>query len=96
MPIQHATAIFFNEFFKGDTSGGKLDARLFHMTGDRKGAQSSSSIASMRFEPVSALLKDLSDPINGLDIVDQCWAAKDTILRNIGRSVPRKAAFALD
>ena len=54
------------------------------------------AILALIVEPVGAMVEDVADPVQRLDIVDQCRAPEDADLGNIGRAVARQAALALD
>ena len=48
-------------------------------------------VPALVIEPVGTVGEDVADPVQSLDIVDQCRASEDADLGNIGRTVAREA-----
>ena len=53
-------------------------------------------VPALVVEPVGTVGEDVADPVQSLDIVDQCRASEDADLGNIRRTVAGEAALALD
>ena len=91
----HAAA--FPDEIVGRRAGGHRDhARLLDVSGDRIGADALGAVLALFGEPRRALLDDLGDPVERLDIVDEGRFAEDAVLRDVGRAMPGQAALALD
>ena len=96
MSLGHAAAEFVDQLARGDAGRGELDPRVAHPSRHREGAQPLAPVAALAGEPLGALLDDVADPVEGLDIVAQGRPAEEPDLRREGRPLPRQAALALD
>ena len=94
--VGHATAKFVDQFARGDAGGREFDARILDAARHRKTAKAFALVAALRGEPVGALLDDVADPEQRLDVLFQRWPAEQADLRHIGRPMARQAALALD
>src|SRR5215213_564029 len=96
MALSHASAELVDQFAHRDTRGRQLHAGIFYPSRYRVTAQTVAAIAAVALPPVRALLDDVADPPQRLDVVDQRRQPEQPDLEGIGRLVPRQAALALD
>src|SRR6516225_10591756 len=96
MAFGHAAAILVDQLARGDAGRRELDPRVLDAPGHREGAAAIAAIATLPSEPLGALLDDVADPVEGLDVVDQSRPAKEPDLRWEGRLVARETALAFN
>src|SRR5262245_53138171 len=96
MALGHAAAEFVDQLPRGYAGRGELDPRGPHPPRDREGTQPLAPVAALAGKPLRALLYDVANPVEGLDIVAQGRAPEEPYLRREGRSLPRQPTFTLD
>ena len=77
-------------------AGASTTPGLLHAAGDREAAEALALAAALRGEPVRALLDDVADPVQRLDVLLERRAAEQADLRDVRRAMARQAALALD
>src|SRR5260370_27424610 len=96
MPVRHAAAVFLDQLPRADARGGELHAGVLDAAGHRKAAQSLAVAPAIGGEPGGALFHDVADPEQRLDVLLQRWPSEQADLGDVGRTMARQAALALD
>ena len=96
MALHHPSAIFINKFLDAGTRGRQFNAWFFDSTAHGIGSQSLAAICTVVGKPIGTFFDNVSDPIEGFDIVYKGGATKQAHLGWVWRFMPWHAAFALD
>ena len=96
MPLEHATAVFVDQFACSDAGWRQLDPGLAHPTADAEAAQAASTVSTETAKPGGASLEDVAHPEEGLEIVFKRRPTEEADLCDVGRAHAGFAALALD
>src|SRR4029079_479326 len=96
LALDHAATILVDQFACGDTGRSNHHTGLLHAAGDREAAEPLALAAALRGHPPGALLDDVAQPIERLDVLLQGRTAEQSDLRDVGRAMARQSALALD
>src|SRR5262249_23181321 len=79
--VAHAAAILVDELLHRDSGGREFHAGILDASGDREGAQARTAIAAVTLPPGDALLDEVANPEQRLDIVDERRTAEQADLK---------------
>src|SRR6185436_2317046 len=84
--IRHAAAIFLDQFARRDAGRRQHHAGLLDAAGHRERTKALALASTIAGEPRRALLDDVSDPVERLDILFERRAAEQPDLRDVRRT----------